>query len=74
MTFFRLVYTNATADIHPLHVIHADQTMIHFVPGRNQHSYDANGWKQVSLHRLDEKSGFTSLLAIAIAGTVLRTQ
>jgi len=74
MTFFRLVYTIATSDIHPSLVINADQTMIHLVPGGNQRTYDEKGCKQVSLHGLDEKRGFTSLVAITVAGTVLGTQ
>lgn len=74
MTFFRLVYTIATSDIHPSLVINADQTMIHLVPGGNQRTYDEKECKQVSLHGLDEKRGFISLVAITVAGTVLGMQ
>jgi hypothetical protein len=64
MTFFRLVYAIASSNIHPSLVINADQTMIHLVPGGNQRTYEQEGSKQVSMHGLEEKRGFTSLLYV----------
>jgi len=74
MTFFRLVYAIASSNIHPSLVINADRTMIHLVPGGNQRTYEQKGSKQVSMHALEEKRGFTSLLAVTSEGLVLGTQ
>jgi hypothetical protein len=74
MTFFRLVYAIASSKIHPSLVINADRTMIHLVPGGNQRTYEQKGSKQVSMHALEEKRGFTSLLAVTSEGLVLGTQ
>ncbi|KAF8533078.1 hypothetical protein BDD12DRAFT_763114, partial [Trichophaea hybrida] len=69
ITFFQLVYTNATSDIHPSLILNTDQMMIHFMPSGNEHIYDEKESKQVSLYGLDEKREFTLLMGITVEAT-----
>jgi hypothetical protein len=74
MAFFRLVYAIALCNIPPSLVINVTQTMIHFVPGGNQHTSELNGSKQVSLDGFEEKRELTSLLAVTSEELVVGTQ
>jgi len=74
MTFFQLVYTIASSNIHPPLVINANQTMIDLVPGGNQCTYEQKGSMQVCMHGLEVKRGFTLQLAVTSKGLVLGTQ
>ncbi|KAF8247653.1 hypothetical protein K440DRAFT_550548 [Wilcoxina mikolae CBS 423.85] len=73
-SFFRLIYSVITNEVHEFQVVNIDQTGMILIAGGGQRSYEEFGAQQVLIHGKGQKRAFTAVLATALDGTVLPVQ